>query len=95
MSLKDIDRLRLSVKELDHVTPSIANWGSSAVYGDKTFACTVKGLFPDYEYIEHQDITMGRSINDVDVSEARRFVLLESAYTKVCLNGARILVVSL
>lgn len=80
LSLKDIDRLRLSVKELDHVTPSIANWGSSAVYGDKTFGCTVKGLFPDYEYIEHQDITMGRSINDVDVSEAR----------KVCVIGKRV-----
>ncbi len=80
LELEDIERLRRGVRELEHVTPSIANWGSTAVYEDKKYSCTVKGLFPDYEFIEHQNISLGRFLNDVDISEAR----------KVCVIGKRV-----
>ena len=79
LNLKDIDRVK-RVPGTDVVTPSFAQWGKNAIYGDKKYNCSVKGLYPDYEYIEHQDMRYGRFINDVDIREAR----------KVCVIGKRV-----
>lgn len=80
LKFDDIDRLRRGVDEIDIITPSIAKWGNTAVYGDKKYSCSVKGLYPDYEHIEHQEMAYGRFINDVDIKEAR----------KVCVIGKRV-----
>lgn len=76
----DIERLRLQVKEVDVITPSTARWGSNAVYEDKKYDCSVKGLYPDYLHIESQNLAYGRFINEVDIREAR----------KVCVIGKRV-----
>lgn len=80
LETQDIERLKMQVKEVDVITPSIAKWGSSAVYGDKKYGCSVKGLYPNYIGIETQEMTYGRFINDVDIQEAR----------KVCVIGKRV-----
>ena len=46
----------------------------------RQYECSVKGLYPEYEQIEHQEMTYGRFINDVDIREAR----------KVCVIGKRV-----
>ena len=76
----DIERLRSQVKDVEIITPSIARWGSKAVYEDKKYDCSVKGLYPDYLHIESQEMAYGRFINEVDIQEAR----------KVCVIGKRI-----
>ena len=76
----DIDRLRSQVKEVEIITPSVARWGSKAVYEDKKYDCSVKGLYPDYLHIESQEMAYGRFINEVDIKEAR----------KVCVIGKRV-----
>ena len=38
----DIERLRSQVKEVEVITPSVARWGSKAVYEDKKYDCSVK-----------------------------------------------------
>ena len=76
----DIERIRKKVKDIDVITPSIARWGSTAIYGEKKYDCSVKGLYPDYAKIENQDMAYGRFINDVDVREGR----------KVCVIGKRV-----
>ena len=76
----DIERLRSKVKDVEVITPSIARWGSKAVYEDKKYDCSVKGLYPDYLHIESQEMAYGRFINEVDIQEAR----------KVCVIGKRI-----
>ena len=68
----DIERIKRTVSEVDVVTPNITQWGANAIYEDKTFSSVVKGLYPEYEKIEAQDITMGRFINDVDVRDHRK-----------------------
>ena len=67
-------------------TPSFALWGQTAVYGENKYECSVKGLYPEYEQIEHQEMTYGRFINDVDIKESRKCVLSANVYTKVSLN---------
>ena len=73
LEMEDVDRVALA-------TPSIALWGQVAVYGDNKYDCSVKGLYPEYEQIEHQEMTYGRFINDVDIKESR----------KVCVIGKRV-----
>ena len=80
LELSDIERLRHGVDEIDVITPSIAYWGRTAIHGDKKYDCSVKGLYPEYEHIEHQEMAYGRFINDVDIKEAR----------KVCVIGKRV-----
>ncbi len=80
MNIDDIERIRENVEGIELITPSIARWGSKSVHEDKKFDCIVKGLHPEYEKIEAQDIALGRFINDVDIREAR----------KVCVIGKRV-----
>ena len=72
----DIERLRSQVKEVEVITPSVARWGSNAIYGDKKYDCSVKGLYPDYLHIESQEMAYGRFINDVDIREARKVCVI-------------------
>ncbi len=76
----DISRLKGNVKGVEVITPSVARWGMTAVYEDKKYECSVKGLYPDYHLIETQKMAYGRFINDVDIREAR----------KVCVLGKRV-----
>ena len=67
LNIDDIERIRKNVDGIELIPPSIARWGSKSVYEDKKFDCIVKGLHPEYENIEAQDISLGRFINDVDI----------------------------
>ena len=58
LNLDDIERIRKNVDGIELITPSIARWGSKSVYEDKKFDCIVKGLHPEYENIEAQDISL-------------------------------------
>ena len=79
LEMEDVERVR-SIDGIKTATPSFAQWGQTAVYGENKYECSVKGLYPEYEQIEHQEMTYGRFINDVDIREAR----------KVCVIGKRV-----
>lgn len=76
----DIERLQKGVEGIEVITPLVSRWGSSAVYEDKKYECSVKGLYPEYDRIETQNIAYGRFINNVDIREGR----------KVCVIGKRV-----
>lgn len=76
----DVERVRKNVEGMAVVTPTVNRWGSTAIYGDKKYSVIAKGLYPEYDQIETQQMSYGRFINDVDVSEAR----------KVCVIGKRV-----
>ena len=80
MDNNDVLRLRREVEGIEVITPTINKWGASAVYCDKSSSCIVKGLYPEYDKIEVQEMLYGRFINDVDIAEGR----------KVCTIGKRI-----
>ena len=79
LEMEDVYRTR-SVEGIRLATPSTALWGQTAIYGENKYECSVKGLYPEYEQVEHQEMTYGRFINDVDIAEAR----------KVCVIGKRV-----
>ena len=79
LEMEDVERVR-SIDGIKTATPSFALWGQTAVYGENKYECSVKGLYPEYEQIEHQEMTYDRFINDVEIREAR----------KVCVIGKRV-----
>ena len=79
VDVDDVERIR-QVDGVETATPSTALWGKTAAYGGNKYECSVKGLYPEYERIEHQEMAYGRFINDVDIREAR----------KVCVIGKRV-----
>ena len=79
LEMADVERIgKLAPIEIS--TPSVAQWGKTAIYEGNKYDCSGKGLYPDYEQIEHQEMAYGRFINDVDIREAR----------KVCVIGKRV-----
>lgn len=80
LTLKDIDRLQNMIPELDVVSPTIARWGQTAVFGINSVSCIIKGVLPDYSRIETPKLKYGRFINQTDISQER----------KVCVIGKRI-----
>lgn len=79
LEMADVERIG-KLSQIEISTPSVAQWGKTAIYEGNKYDCSVKGLYPDYEQIEHQEMAYGRFINDVDIREAR----------KVCVIGKRV-----
>lgn len=78
--LSDVERLRLLVPELDVVTPTVSNWGQTAVRSEFSTDCSIKGIKADYTAVETPKMYYGRYINETDVTQER----------KVCVIGKRI-----
>ena len=69
LEMADVERIgKLAPIEIS--TPSVAQWGKTAIYEGNKYDCSIKGLYPDYEQIEHEEMAYGRFINDVDIREA-------------------------
>lgn len=80
MDLDDVKHVREKVKGIEIATPTISNWGRNFMYSDKKSTGILKGLYPEYEQIEVQNMKYGRFINEVDIRQAR----------KVCVIGSRV-----
>lgn len=88
MTDDDIDHVKKNVDGIDVVTPVSARWDVTAYRGVQKYECSVKGLMPDYEAIEHQSITMGRFINDIDIRDRRKVCVLgKNVYEALCKKG--------
>lgn len=81
LEIRDVERIRQAVSEIDILTPCNARWGIKASYDKKeSTSCSMKGVYPEYSEIETPTIQMGRFINHIDVKEQR----------KVCVIGKQI-----
>ena len=81
LEIKDVERIRRGIPEIDILTPSNARWGIRATYDmHESSSCSMKGVYPEYAEIETPTLLMGRFINHIDVKERR----------KVCVIGEQI-----
>ena len=79
---RDLDILLREIPEIDVLSPLLMQWRTpdNVVYEDNSGSYTVRGLHPNYDFIENQGLTQGRFINDIDVLQKR----------KVCVIGVKI-----
>lgn len=80
MDYKDVDRLRHNVPQLDKITPVLFCTSTSAVHGDRSTSCSVRGTTPDMRFINDPLLRYGRYLNRLDMTLTR----------KVCVIGKRI-----
>lgn len=80
LSLKDVERYKALIPELDVVTPMKSMWGSQATYGDKSTDINIKGVTADHALIEVPKMKYGRFLSETDVLQER----------KVCVIGKRV-----
>jgi putative ABC transport system permease protein len=80
MEISDLEMVRQRIKGVKLALPNNSNWGVTITYKDKKNTFTLKGLYPDNQLIEDQNMISGRYINDTDLSEHR----------KVCSIGKRV-----
>ena len=81
MELKDIDRVRKAIPEIDIIAPTHSKWGITATFEKREITgCSMKGVYPEYEVIETPNLSMGRYINHIDIQQNR----------KVCIIGKQI-----
>jgi putative ABC transport system permease protein len=74
--IRDVERLKAQVPELDIVTPALSKWGRTIVAGDKRYSCNVKGLQADYAQVEEPKMYYGRFLNDMDIAQGRKVCVL-------------------
>ena len=80
MDLKDLERLRRQVPELDVITPMLFSGQKNVVFGDKKFSSSTQGVNPDYSKVSVPQLYYGRYINEMDIKQQR----------KVCVIGKQI-----
>ena len=83
MDLKDIERLRQRVPELDVIAPVVFmpwNASSTAYHEDRKVTINVQGVTPEYADVVGPKMYYGRYINDMDLKHHR----------KVCVLGKKI-----
>lgn len=79
MKIDDAKRIMQCVPEVELATPTITS-GGEAKYKDNSTRINISGIFTEYDKVDDPKIKQGRSLNDVDILQAR----------KVCVIGSRI-----
>jgi len=74
---EDYAFLKENLKSYEYICARFDKWGSQDVtLGTKSFGYSVKGVTPQYRYVENTDVLSGRYINEDDVSETRKVALI-------------------
>lgn len=80
MDIRDVERLRRRVPELDCVAPLLFSNAGQAVCDDNSASCSVRGVTPEYAGIQQPMLYYGRFINAIDMEQSR----------KVCVIGRKV-----
>ena len=91
MDLKDIERLRQRVPELDVIAPVVFmpwNASSTAYHEDRKVTINVQGVTPEYADVVGPKLYYGRYINDMDLKHHRKVCVLgKNIYTDLSKGG--------
>ena len=80
MELKDIQRIKKAVPELDVVSPILFSRGGNAIFEDRKSEVSIMGNDEDYQYVNQPKLRYGRYLNKMDLIQKR----------KVCVIGKKI-----
>ncbi|MEM6793693.1 MAG: ABC transporter permease [Acidobacteriota bacterium] len=73
----DYDDLRTSLEGVEHITSRfLIGRGSTLAYRGKTGAFPMRSVHPDHRHLENTAVVSGRFINEIDVREQRKVVVI-------------------
>ena len=78
LDMQDLEAIRYGVPGLEHISGEYRLWrGRSQLnYGENYGNFTIKGIQPEYRMLEQQTVLEGRFINEVDLAEARKVIVI-------------------
>ena len=85
ISLKDYDREATShdfPENIDAVGAQLYQWSQTVSFGQQYISTSLQGVFPNHTKIDKVQILHGRFINDIDLREKRKVIVLSSNQAK-------------
>ncbi|MCL2416620.1 MAG: ABC transporter permease [Bacteroidales bacterium] len=76
MRTRDVDIIRAQIPEIEHIVGYNSRWGQTAVRGENTTQAHVRGVTPLFTKIIQPNILKGRYINEIDVLQQRKVVVI-------------------
>jgi putative ABC transport system permease protein len=79
MRSNDIEIIKSKVPEVEVVSPMLFGGGrtpKNTIRGEKSGSYNIKGLNPDYVRIDKPEIVFGRYINEIDIQQRRKAVVI-------------------
>jgi putative ABC transport system permease protein len=76
MTNEEYEQIAGSFPEIDHITGRLGIWGSNMNYKEKTANLPLRGVHPDHQVLENTIMLKGRYINNMDVKERTKVVVL-------------------
>ena len=74
---RDYEIIRDQITEIDHITPQFNIWGSTRVSYKKEFGnFNIQCVLPDHKIIEGSKLIEGRYLNQIDIKQRRKVVVL-------------------
>ncbi|MFZ4456761.1 MAG: ABC transporter permease [Bacteroidales bacterium] len=86
----DIEIIRQQIPQIKYITPMVfgGNSPNNTVHKDKAGSYYVKGFYPVYDKIDHQQLMYGRFINDIDIREKRKVAVIgRKVYEQLFVKG--------
>ena len=90
IQLKNDDYNLISQKYSDYIeykAPLYQRWGSTITYKNEIGNYNVRGAVPDYQFIENADISNGRFLNQSDIDEFKKVVVIGNNVKKDLFKG--------
>ena len=78
LTMQDLEAIRHGIPGLEHISGEYRLWrGRSQLnYGENYGNFTIKGIQPEYRMLEQQTVIAGRFINEVDLADARKVIVI-------------------
>lgn len=76
---EDFDNISNTYSDyLEYKSGGYSSWGAQLVYKNEFGNFYVRGVDPDYQFIENALITEGRFINEGDINESRKIIVISN-----------------
>ena len=84
---KAIAESALFSENIDRVSASLTQSGMSVNYAKRHFDGHLRGIYPEYEEMNKNEIIAGRSLNPSDISASKKVAVLAMSHVKNLLDG--------
>ena len=92
IELEDKDRAitmsALFSENIDQVSTTLSQSGSTVVFGKRTMSGNLLGIYPEYAGMNNLSIVAGRSIDKADIDACRKVAVISSAHARNLSDGS-------
>jgi putative ABC transport system permease protein len=89
LNSRDLAAVGREIEEVEHLTGRFYGPRSPILrYGDRAAAFSMRSVHPDHQHLERTEVTQGRFLDDLDLAEKRKVVVLGRKVSEFLFRGA-------